>query len=68
VTLLAFAAGRRAAMRRAAAAPLLQGAGRAAIDRYPVPTRPQQQIRRTLLQRSTAEIDGQTVVVHHTVK
>jgi len=35
VTLLAFAA-----VRRAAAAPLLLDAGRAAIDRYPLPAGP----------------------------
>jgi len=37
VTLLA---NRRAAMRRAAAAPLTLGAGRAAIDRYLLPAGP----------------------------
>jgi len=38
VTLLAFAADRCAAVRRAAAAPLLLRAGRAASDRYLLPT------------------------------
>ena len=36
-TILAFAADRRSAVRRAAAAPLLLGARRAAIDRYCLP-------------------------------
>jgi len=68
VTLFAFtadhraamrrAAGRRAAMRRAAAAPLLLGAGRAAIDRYLL-----QQTRRTLLQWSINGTDRRTDTV-----
>jgi len=53
VTRLAFAADRRAVMRRAAEAPLLLGAGRAAIC---MPG-PQQQTRRTLLQQSIAGTD-----------
>jgi len=36
-TILTFAAGRRSVVRRAAAAPLLLGARRAAIDRYCLP-------------------------------
>ena len=40
MTLLAFAADRRVAMRCAAAAPLLLGAGRAGIDRYLLPAGP----------------------------
>ena len=52
VTRLAFAADRRAVMRRAEA-PLLLGAGRAAIC---MPG-PQQQTRRTLLQQLIAETD-----------
>jgi len=46
--------------RRAAEAPLLLGAGRAAIHRYLSPPSPQQQTRRTLLQRSIAGTDRQT--------
>jgi len=53
VTLLAFAA----VVRRAAAAPLLLGAGRATVDRYFTPG-PQQQTRRTSLQHLIAGTDG----------
>jgi len=60
MTLLAFADDRRAA-----AAPLLQGADLAAIDRYLLPAYgPEQQTRRTLLQLPIAgtdrQMDGQT--------
>jgi len=71
VTLFAFtadhraamrrAAGRRAAMRRAAAAPLLLGAGRAAIDRYLL-----QQTRRTLLQWSIMAPTDERTPYHYT--
>ena len=54
VTLLACAADRRAIVLRAAVAPLLLG------DRYLCLPGPQQQIRRTLLQRSAAGTDEQT--------
>jgi len=52
VTLLTFAAERRAAvdMGRKAAAPAAER--RAAVDRYSLPRVPQQQTRRTLLQQS----------------
>ena len=40
MTLLAFAADRRAAVCRATEAPLLLSAGRAAIDRYLLPAGP----------------------------
>jgi len=56
VTLLAFAAARRAA-----AAPLLLGAGRPAIDILQ-PAGPQQQTRRTLPQRSITRKDGHRTV------
>ena len=60
VTLPAFAAGRRGA-----AAPLLLGGGRAAIDRYSCPPGPQQQTRNTLPQRATGterRMDGRRTV------
>jgi len=68
-TLLAFAADRHAA-----AAPLLLGAGRAAIERYLLPARPTAANSLTLLQQSTAGTDRQTdtrtvtQILLHTVK
>jgi len=56
VTLLAFDAERRAA------APLLLGAGRAAIDRYLLPAGAQQQTRSSEVRRVNDVTGGQTGV------